>query len=126
MPSQSATVTRHGNLDGTRNRRKNPAMADDELLTLDFFAAHVGEFFEVEIEGRAPYRLELTEAEGVAGDSDARAPFSLIFRAGADEPMLEQRIYRLTHAGLEPLDLFLVPVGPARGDGRLLYEAAFS
>lgn len=101
-------------------------MPDDELLKVDFFAARVGERFEVALEGREPYLLELTEARSVSGDSDARQPFSVIFRS-AEELVLPQATYRLERAGMEPLLLFLVPLGPARGDeSGLLYEAAFS
>jgi hypothetical protein len=50
-------------------------------------------------------------------------PFSIIFR-GPSGQSLPQRIYRLEHAQLGTLDLFLVPIGP---DGvGMCYEAVFN
>ena len=98
----------------------------DELLTREDFAERVGERFRIRFSDREPYELELVEATGVPGESDHREPFSVIFRA-AEEMVLSQRIYRLEHDQLEPLDLFLVPLGPDKKvEGTLLYEAAFS
>lgn len=52
-----------------------------------------------------------------------REPFALIFR-GPCEPVLVQRIYRIEGGSLEPLEIFIVPVGPdAEG---MRYEAIFS
>ena len=112
-------------LDDLRGGRENRGMTDD-MLTVDYFAARVGETFRVAIEGREPYELELTAATGMPGDSDAREPFSVLFRSREDA-VLPQRIYRLEHDRLEPLVLFLVPLGPDQEtEGSLLYEAAFS
>lgn len=124
MPSQRGGV--EPRLDGAGGRRKNRPMAGDDLLEVDFFAARVGETFTIALEERDDYRLELVEALATGGDSDARQPFSVLFRA-RDELLLPQAIYRLEHQGLDPIDLFLVPLGPEKGDdGVLLYEAAFS
>jgi hypothetical protein len=35
-----------------------------------------------------------------------------------------QRIYRVEHEALDPLDLFLVPIGPR--DGGMQYQAIFT
>jgi hypothetical protein len=49
--------------------------------------------------------------------------FSLFFR-GPVAPFFPQAIYRLNHATLGTVDLFLVPVGP---DGKgMQYEAVFN
>lgn len=62
----------------------------------------------------------------MAGDCDAREPFSVLFRA-TEELVLPQRTYRFEHERLGSIDLFLVPLGPEKGtEGKLLYEAAFS
>ena len=96
------------------------------MLSLADFAPHLGDTFEIAIEGREPYRLEMTEAAGAGGDSDAREPFSLVF-SGGDDIQLPQQIYRLDHAKLGSLEIFLVPLGPDKNaEGRMLYEAAFS
>jgi hypothetical protein len=50
-----------------------------------------------------------------------RNPFSLFFLGPVRLP---QQIYHLTHDVLEPMDVFLVPVG-SEGNA-LLYEAVFT
>ena len=52
-----------------------------------------------------------------------RQPFTLYF-LGPLNPILPQRIYRLEHEALQPLDVFLVPTGPDRG--QMGYEAVFN
>ena len=53
-------------------------------------------------------------------DTSPRLPFSLLFR-GPQEPLMQQRIYRLSNPRLNEVELFLVPVGPdAEG---MRYEA---
>lgn len=51
-----------------------------------------------------------------------RQPFSLLF-TGPPEPVLPQRIYRLAHAQLPPLDVFLVPL--AASATQVHYQAVF-
>ena len=52
-----------------------------------------------------------------------RRQFSLLFRGPVD-PFLSQGTYRLDHAELGALDIFLVPIGPdAEG---MRYEAVFA
>jgi hypothetical protein len=47
----------------------------------------------------------------------------LLFR-GPRTPVLPQRIYRLEHAVMGPLEIFLVPIGPdAEG---MRYQAVFT
>ena len=57
-------------------------------------------------------------------EDGGRQPFSLLFVAGPDAPTLSQRLYRLDHASLGALDLFLVPIGPK--NGVMQYEAVFN
>lgn len=59
---------------------------------------------------------------GSTGDG-GRQPFTLYF-LGPLNPILPQRIYRLEHEMLEPLDVFLVPTGPDKG--QMGYEAVFN
>jgi hypothetical protein len=102
-------------------------MAGLDWLTCDQFAGRVGERFEVAVEGGAPLVLELTEATegseagGPGPDGQERQQFSLVFLG---IPGLAQGTYRLVHAELGDLELFLVPIGP-RGEG-MQYEAAFA
>jgi hypothetical protein len=66
----------------------------------------------------------LVQATALAhGEGRPRTPFSLVFR-GPLRPVLPQQIYRLEHAELGALDIFLVPIGPdAQG---MRYEAVFT
>lgn len=89
------------------------------------FAERIGETFELRLEGAEPLQLALIEASGLSGDSDQRESFSLLFR-GPGEPVLAQSIYPLRHGELGDFDLFLVPVGPDRKAGGMLYEAVFT
>lgn len=94
-------------------------------LTYDVFKGRAGETFH-DIEAGIAFELvavdDLTEvARNVP--QDARAPFSLVFRAPA-EPVLPQSIRPLRHDELGDLAVFLVPVG-LEPDG-LRYQAVFS
>ena len=62
--------------------------------------------------------LRLVQVE-LRGHAAKRPAFSLIFEGGPDPP-LAQAIHRLEHETLGVLELFLVPLGPAR------YEAVFA
>ena len=66
---------------------------------------------------------QLVEARaGRSAGMAGRQPFSLTFEA-PHQPALAQRIYRVEHAQLDAMDIFLVPV--ARVAGGLHYEAVF-
>jgi len=96
-----------------------------ESLTIAEFAPRVGERFTIGAADGFTLEAELVAAaplgEGEGGQG--RAPFSLVFRGRADV-VLRQRIYRVDHSELGPLDIFLVPIGPD-GDG-MRYEAIFT
>ncbi len=53
-----------------------------------------------------------------------QTPFSLLLVADRAEPVLAQGIYTLDHPNREPLELFVVPIGP-HGDG-MGYEITFN
>jgi hypothetical protein len=82
-----------------------------------------GESFWVRPGDAAPFEVELIHVSERPGEASQRAQFSLLFRGGPDPP-LPQRIYRLEHERLGPLDLFLVPLGPDEAGQR--YEAVFN
>ncbi len=101
-----------------------------ETLTLSTFTPRIGETFRLDAPSGQPVPIELVEAQSLASDGTraegsrrARDPFSLVFK-GPPGPALPQGIYALAHDGLEPMDLFLVPIGPGRGG--VLYEAVFT
>ena len=91
-------------------------------LTLETFEPLVGDVFAASAAG-ASVELVLHSALALGGWPGGRQPFSLTFR-GPAEPLLAQAIYRLEHALLGALDIFIVPIGPD-GDG-MLYEAIFT
>jgi hypothetical protein len=99
-----------------------------EQLTADSFAPAVGDRFILDDGAGIRLELELLESRlhrpdaPAVDESGMRAPFSILFRGPAD-PVLPQRIYRLEHGALGPIDIFMVPVG--RDDAGATYEAVF-
>lgn len=94
-------------------------------LTLDMFAARIGERFRIQATEQRIIDVELVEASPLSGKNTAlqRQPFSLVFRAAGGE-LVPQSIYRVEHDGMGAHDLFLVPIGPDGGGMR--YEAVFT
>lgn len=95
-----------------------------EKLTAESFESHLGSRFGVATAplGRLQFELVSVGRSAAGGGPRAGGPFSLVFR-GPLQPVLSQRIYRLEHAALGPLEIFLVPIGPdAQG---MRYEAVF-
>ena len=94
-----------------------------DWLTYDHFADRVGERFDVTVGEGPAVPMELAEASqgtqpgGRGPDGQERLQFSLVFR-GPATPVLPQGTYRLSHADLGELELFLVPSVPTpRGCG---------
>ncbi len=94
-----------------------------ETFTAATFAPHRGDRFRIAPADAPPFDVELVEVTESANPGRARAQFALLFRGGPDPP-LPQRIYRVEHDELGPLDLFLVPLGP--DDVGQRYEAVFT
>jgi hypothetical protein len=70
----------------------------------------------------ATFVLRTVERFALQPHAPRTAPFTLLF----DGPYgLPQRIYRLEHATLGQMELFLVPIAPGR-DGAARYEAVFN
>jgi hypothetical protein len=89
-------------------------------VNLDTFAGRIGEEFRI-----GDVRTTLVSATQV-GDRPGptgRKPFALEF-AGPPGSVLPQSIYRLDHAELGALDIFLVPVASDAEGVR--YEAVFT
>lgn len=91
-------------------------------LTLEHFEPRVGEAFVIAAES-ATVELGLHSALALGEWPGGRQPFSLTFR-GPPEPELPQAIYRLEHADLGALEIFIVPIG--KDAGGMLYEAVFT
>jgi len=97
-----------------------------DKLTITDFRPYINQTFRIHVDGLEPVDLELvsvTEA-GRASQTDARNPFSLLFIGPVSPQYLPQHIYRLEHADMGVLELFLVPLGPE--EGRMRYEAIFT
>jgi hypothetical protein len=97
----------------------------DKLTSADFLA-FLNQPFVVILEGPETYSLELVSVRewGEAASPDSRRPFSIIFSNPRKDAYLSQRIYRLEHEKMGPLELFLVPLGPDKSG--MNYEAIFS
>lgn len=101
---------------------RRSAVPGEPALTLARFEPLVGSRFTLRVDAAA-LPADLVEATaGRHARPDGQPAFSLTFE-GPPEPVLPQRIYRLEHPALDPLDLFLVPV--ARTATGLHYEAVF-
>jgi hypothetical protein len=98
-------------------------MAD--RLELATFEPCVGEAFRIEPGDGSP--VELTLAEATAGpwqpEGESTFAYELIFR-GPAAPVLTQATYRMTHATLGAIDIFVVPLA-SDAEGTT-YQAVFS
>jgi hypothetical protein len=94
-----------------------------DALTASTFAPLKGDRFRIAPGEALPFDVELIEIFEADAQGPSRPQFSLIFRGGPDPP-LPQRIYRIEHGSLGPLDIFLVPLGPDEVGQR--YEAVFT
>jgi hypothetical protein len=96
-------------------------------LTIATWAPQAGTEFVLDDPDRSrrlSLRLADVRALGLQPNAPRAEPFALLF-AGPEQPLLEQRTYRLEHPVLGALDIFLVPVGPDAA-GALCYEAVFN
>ena len=73
--------------------------------------------------GRIPLTLAEVRRLGAARPGTGREPFALTFR-GAPALRLPQQIYRLEHATLGAMEIFLVQTGADAGGSQ--FEAVFS
>lgn len=96
-----------------------------DTVTIDTFKPHLGEIFRV-IVGDEQMRVKLTEVSPwgpLASKGRPRVPFSLLFHT-VPEAVVPQAIYRVESDTMEPMELFLVPLGPDERGMR--YEAVFT
>ena len=93
-------------------------------VTIETFASRIGERFRLSAGDGQSMDAKLIEATPLGASAcGGRQPFSIVF-LGPAAPVWPQRIYRVEHEALDPLDLFLVPIGPR--DGGMMYEAVFT
>lgn len=100
-----------------------------DRLSADDFTEHLNSIFHLSSDSGEQVEAELVEVTEL-GTSDApvdgnkrRRPFSVVF-SGPPQPVLPQGIHTLQHAEMEPLSLFVVPIGPDKKGMR--YEAVFN
>ena len=99
-----------------------------DMLEHSQFEPHVGTRFRLHAGDGSIQELELVEvsahsASGAPAQASIRTPFSMMFR-GPSGPPCPQKIYKLEHAALGALEIFLVPLGP--DDHGQRYEAVFN
>lgn len=96
-----------------------------EEVTVETFAPHVGEVFELCLSDTDRLPVTLIAADPLRGSANdaARVPFSLLFRPPA-QTQIRQSTYRIVHERIGELDIFLVPVTPDAKGPRL--EAIFT
>jgi hypothetical protein len=93
-------------------------------VTIETFAPRIGERFRLSAGDGQAMDAKLIEVTPLGASArGGRQPFSLVF-LGPAAPVWPQRIYRVEHEALDPLDLFLVPLGPR--DGAMQYQAIFT
>ncbi len=96
-------------------------------LTSADFSPYLNQQFRIHLE--SPLKVDLIEVSDLGPELSAeqaakrRRPFSLIFR-DPNKTYLPQKIYRIEHAELGTLDLFLVPIGP--DEHGMCYEVVFN
>ena len=101
-------------------------------LTSETFRPHVGSEFRADgpeavaeaVGAGVSLRLAAVRDLGRQPNAPRVEPFALEF-VGPQQPVLEQRIYRLRHETLGLLEIFLVPIGIDAAGG-LQYEAVFN
>ena len=98
-----------------------------DKLAVDTFADRVGDHFPIRLDAEHSLDIVLDSVTDLASTTHPRPvgmrePFTLLFR-GPRERVLLQGVYRLEHAELGPLDIFLVPIEPDANGPR--YEAIF-
>jgi hypothetical protein len=97
-----------------------------DTYTMDTFKPRIGETFRVIVDDQSQLPVSLSRVDPwgpEAGKGRDRAPFSLIFH-GAKDSFLPQRIYRMENDNMEPMELFLVAIGPDHQG--MQYEAVFT
>jgi hypothetical protein len=94
---------------------------------LETFEAQIGTSYDVEVGPSTTLELTLVKASPLSEVSrnpgSDRDPFSLMFH-GPLEPILPQGIYRFIREESGGMDIFIVPIGPDKGEMR--YEAVFT
>ena len=93
-----------------------------EFFTKEGFAEHLNTKFRIPLQPSGAVELELVEVVSTLS-TPRQEQFSIFFR-GPGDIYLPQMTYRMEHAALGELDLFIVPIG--RDPEGFRYEAVFN
>lgn len=97
-----------------------------ETFTIETFQPRLGEIFTIVVDEENRLPTKLTEVfpwgPGAAAGRD-RHPFSLVFHT-IPEAVVPQAMYRVENENMEPMEIFLAPIGPDERGMR--YEAVFT
>lgn len=96
-------------------------------LDVSEFQSRAGQEFRLELGGGNDLKLELAAVRDLGRRADPGgelSTYALVFRSPGERRHAPQGTYRLTHAELGTLEVFLVPIGPDAGGMR--YEAIFN
>ena len=97
-------------------------MSDIEKLKKSSFDPHLNTKFEVNTEIEGMVEVELVDVAD--HNRENMESFSLLFK-GPKDKFFDQRLYKVKHAKMGELDLFLVPVVSEKQDA-FYYESVFS
>lgn len=99
-------------------------MVDLSTLTVADFEPHLNTAFQIHYGQGETLGVTLVEAKTRGtGLPDQRHGFALLLQSTINN-YLQQGIYHITHEALEPMELFIVPVGPNQTGMR--YEIIFN
>jgi hypothetical protein len=93
-----------------------------DIFTIEMFEEQLNTKFQMHYGDTQSAELQLITVTDV-GSSERQKQFSLVFRGPYEAPII-QGIYRVDHATLGNLDLFLVPI--SRDASGVRYEAIFN
>ncbi len=102
-------------------------MADLAALSIDDFQPLQGTTLELVVPGEGTVAVRFSATRSLGGNpypGARRRPFAVELTAEAPGSF-PQQIVTLDHPELGPLELFVVPIGPAPG-GLMRYEAVFT
>lgn len=93
------------------------------LPTKETFAGQLDTNFQVETGEGTSFEMTLVEIKTVVSNKIQEC-FSLLFRTTANDAPVFQQIFRVKHADLGEMSLFLVPV--KKNENGLFFEAVFN
>ena len=100
-----------------------------DKLSNDDFTKYLNSLFSLTLDSGENVELKLVDVTELKnydnndGDNQGRKPFSIMF-SGPQQPVLPQGIHTLNNYEMQPLSIFMVPIGPDNNGMR--YEAVFN